>query len=349
MYKPLLFTIAAFGLMTASLGAQQFQQRARIMGGGNNMSGKCTVEVVVDGAAEVEVRGDNGILRNLSGQPPQWRRFECTGVMPPNPADFRFRGVDGRGRVQLMRDPRNGGVAVVRIEDQQGGAEAYTFDLMWGGGGGGYPGGGYPAPEGRVYSAPEGRVYPAPEGRVYNERDREQRRGRWTTEQAIQGCRDAVTRQVADRFRTNDVYFRDMRIDDNPGRNDWVIGRVDVRRNGSEDRYRFSCSVNFDNGVIRSAEIQPIQGYRERGFEGGAFASDRAMANCRRAVRDRLRTDGYGQVDFRSINVDNRPGRNDWIVGTVRADRYNRSDYLNFSCSVDLNDGDLRSVDVTRR
>jgi hypothetical protein len=327
MYRPLLFTIAAFGVMTAPLSAQQFRQRARIMGGGNNVTGKCTVEVVVDGAAEVEIRGDNGMLRNLSGQPPQWRRFECTGVMPPNPADFRFRGVDGRGRVQLMRDPRQGGTAVVRIEDPEGGAEGYTFDLIWGGGGG------YPVP-----GVPSGRVGVEPRGG-----------GRWTTEQAIQGCREAVARQISDRYRTNDVSFRDVRIDDNPGRNDWVIGRVDVRRYGREDRYRFSCSVNFNNGVIRSAEVQPVEGYRDRSYEGGAFSSDRAMENCRRGVRDRLRNEGYGPVEFRSINVDDRPGRNDWIVGSVKADRYNRADYLNFSCSVDLRDGDLRSVDVSRR
>ena len=334
MYRPLLFAIAAFGVMTAPLGAQQLQQRARITGGGNNVSGKCTVEVVVDGAAEVEIRGENGVLRNLSGQPPQWRRFECTGVMPPNPGDFRFRGVDGRGRVELVRDPRNGGVAVVRIEDREGGAEGYTFDIFWGQGGG-YPEsrGGYPG------------AYPEARGGYPGGGPAR----RWTTEQAIEGCRDAVTRQVADRFRTNSVNFRDVRMDDNPGRNDWVIGRVDVRRMGREERYRFSCSVNFNNGVIRSAEVQPIEGYRERGYEGGAYSSDRAMANCRRAVRDRLRGEGYGDAEFRSINVDDRPGRNDWIVGTVRADGRYRAEYLNFSCSVNLNNGDIRSVDVTRR
>jgi len=85
----------------------------------------------VDGAAEVEVRGDTAYLRNLAGQPAQWRRFECNGPLPPNPVDFRFAGVDGRGRQQLVRDPRNGGAAVVRIEDPQGGSEGYTFDLFW--------------------------------------------------------------------------------------------------------------------------------------------------------------------------------------------------------------------------
>ena len=52
--------------------------------------------------------------------------------MPRNFADFRFQGVDGRGRQALLHDPRtNNGVAVVRIEDPQGGREGYTFDVEW--------------------------------------------------------------------------------------------------------------------------------------------------------------------------------------------------------------------------
>jgi hypothetical protein len=57
--------------------------------------------------------------------------------LPRNPGDFRFRGVDGRGRVELVRDPSSsGGTAVVRIEDSKGGREGYTFDLEWRGGSG---------------------------------------------------------------------------------------------------------------------------------------------------------------------------------------------------------------------
>jgi hypothetical protein len=110
---------------------QTFQRRATMKGGGNPDSGQCTVEVVVDGAAQVEIRGDNAVLRNLAGQPPQWRRFECTSVLPPNPRDFRFEGVDGRGRQQLTADPRNGGVATVRIDDPDNGSEGYTFRILW--------------------------------------------------------------------------------------------------------------------------------------------------------------------------------------------------------------------------
>jgi hypothetical protein len=52
--------------------------------------------------------------------------------------------VDGRGNQVLLRDPgSNRGVAVVRIEDRDGGREGYTFDIEWrGAGGGGFGGGG---------------------------------------------------------------------------------------------------------------------------------------------------------------------------------------------------------------
>jgi hypothetical protein len=123
-----LIVAAAF---ITPLCAQNFQRTATMRGGGNGRDGKCTIEVVVDGAADVEIRGNNAVLHNLSGQPAEWRRFECNAVMPTNPANFRFQGIDGRGRQSLMRDPRNGGSAVVRIEDPQGGREGYTFDIMW--------------------------------------------------------------------------------------------------------------------------------------------------------------------------------------------------------------------------
>ncbi len=122
--------------------------RATIRGGGGDR-GKCTAEVEVDGVAEVGIRGDSGQIRTVSGQPATWRRLECTGPLPANPAEFRFQGVDGRGRQELVGDPRtNRGLAVVRIEDPQGGREGYTFDIEWrggsvwpGSGGSSWPGG----------------------------------------------------------------------------------------------------------------------------------------------------------------------------------------------------------------
>lgn len=139
-----LVGIAVFWSIAGCMEAQTYSRRATATGNIGADRGKCTIEVVVDGAAEIAVRGDTATLRNLAGQPPQWRRFECNGPLPANPVDFRFAGVDGRGRQQLVQDPRSSGVAVVRIEDPQSGSEGYTFDLLWSNG---YSGGNrnYPA------------------------------------------------------------------------------------------------------------------------------------------------------------------------------------------------------------
>ncbi len=118
-------------LSTTIFGQQVASYRAQIRGGGGDR-GKCTIEVQVDGVAEIEIQGDQGRMRTLSGNPSVWRRMECSEPLPPNPADFRFSGVDGRGRQTLLRDPgSNRGTAVVRIEDPQGGSEGYTFDIEW--------------------------------------------------------------------------------------------------------------------------------------------------------------------------------------------------------------------------
>jgi hypothetical protein len=138
MHARHLLTIAGAAALAGSLSAQALERRATIRGGGGDR-GKCTIEVVVDQSAEVEIRGDRALLRNLAGRQPEWRRFECTSVMPPNPADFRFQGIDGRGRQTLVRDPRGGSPAVIRIDDPNNGSEGYTFDIMWANGGYGPP------------------------------------------------------------------------------------------------------------------------------------------------------------------------------------------------------------------
>jgi hypothetical protein len=316
--KRLLIFLTAIAALAPSAGAQQYQRRATFLSGGDRDRGKCTIEVVVDGAAEIDIRGDQGVIRNLAGQPATWRRFECTGPLPANPVGFRFAGVDGRGRQQLMREPRNGGPAVIRIEDPQGGSEGYTFDLFWNAG---YDRNPPPPP-------------PPPMSR------------RFTVEQAVATCQDAVRQEA--RFRGRRVEFRETRIDDNPGRNDWVIGVVDTVRgyNSPEEHMRFACSVNFDTGQVRSVDLQPMGGYG-RGPE--RVATSVVLDNCQEAVRGRMQRDGYGRLEFPSVRIDDQPGRNDWVVGTVRAERGRRSDLFNFSCSVDLREGTVRSVDVTLR
>jgi hypothetical protein len=277
MKRSYLNLFAAGGLLGCALVAQipqrqansaqgQFptsQRQATIVGGGGGDYGKCTIEVVVDDVAQVEIRGQVGTLRTMSGQPAQWRRFECSSVMPTNASDFRFSGVDGRGRQTLIGDPRNGGGAVVQIEDRDGGSEGYTFDLTWGRGQ--VSQGGVPPQRGGVIgyegnNSDRGRAY-GDNGPGYrpNYRDsdyyRRYRHG-FGTEEAIRLCQQTILSQATKRFRTNDIHIQRTTIDDGPGRQDWVIGTLDAhRRNGGENRMGFSCSVDFDRGTIRSATL----------------------------------------------------------------------------------------------
>ncbi len=252
MYVRYFWVTAAWVAVSAVAGAQTFERRAVFTGGGKPGEGKCTVEVVVDAVAEVEIRGDRAVLRTLGGRPAEWRRFQCSAALPPNPADFRFQGVDGRGSQRLVQDARRGGAAVVRIEDPDNGSEGYTFDLIWRGAGYGWPGDRGPDPG-----------ISDRERRFDDDRDREfgrepGYRGRFSVDEAVRVCQDAVSDRAYDRLRGARIEFRRTTIDDNPGRNDWVIGTFEARRgNGRSDLYRFSCSVNFDSGRVRSADFEP--------------------------------------------------------------------------------------------
>ena len=106
---------------------------ARISGGGGG--GKCTFEVRVDGVANVQIRGNQGYIQNKTGMPAQWVRLQCNQPLPRNPYNFRFAGVDGRGKQYLLKSPNgNHGVAIIRIEDNRPGMEGYTGDIFWDGG-----------------------------------------------------------------------------------------------------------------------------------------------------------------------------------------------------------------------
>jgi hypothetical protein len=270
MNKTVILSGTSMLLAALSFG-QSPQRQATIRGGGNQQEGKCTIEVVVDGAAEVQVQGATATLRTTQGQPAQWRRFECSSAMPSNPVNFHFAGVDGRGRQQLIRDPRNGGVAVVQIEDRDNGSEGYTFDLTWSAANQGVfqqPGNQRPSGDQRQYNDKRDSGYQRQGGyRDYaddryrqNYRDSEyyRRYGHgFAQEDAIQGCRDEVLRQSSRRFGGSEVHLRRTEIDDQPGRNDWVLGSLDVHRGPRGEQYNFACSVDFESGRVRSAQIDP--------------------------------------------------------------------------------------------
>jgi hypothetical protein len=205
---------------------------ATITGGGGD--GNCTITVEVDGSAEVEVSGNNGLLTTLSGRPARWRRFQCNEPPPRNPVDFRFAKVAGRGSVRLLEDPRrNGGRAVFQIDDSKGGQASYTVNLQWRrfGGGGWSPGPPGPAP------AP----WPGPPGG-------------FPIARAVRACQDAVTDRLSQDGYT-DVGFERTIPNHNPGPNDSIVGTASGTRGIRKTWFRFSCSVDFRSGRIRSVDV----------------------------------------------------------------------------------------------
>lgn len=311
-----LLTVITAATLAAPASAQM-QRRATITGGGSADSGRCVAEVLVDGAAEVQIRGDMATLRDLSGRPPQWRRFECTSPMPAN-ANVRFNA-NGRGGAALVTEPVNGGPAVVRIQDPEGGANVYQFELTWNNGGR-FDGnqsyqGGYPPARDR----------------------RDGDRGEWQPRrigpgQAFDVCREAIRHQAADRYRTGDINFR--RIDKDTD-SDRIVGMVEVRHDGVEDHLRFSCSVDLNDGRVRTAQIEgPATGSASRDI------ATREMDMCRGAVSERV---GSDRVEFGRMNINSTNG-DDLVTGEARV----RGRSIGFTCAVSPYSGNVRNVDIRR-
>jgi hypothetical protein len=216
-------------LMPASQ-ANPGSRRATITGGGGN--GRCTIEVTVDGSAEIEVSADMGLLTTISGQPAAWRRFQCNAPLPAKPVDFRFVSTNGnRGSVRLLQDPRStGGRAVISINDSKGGRGNYTFDLQWRAG---WTPGPSPSPPGH---------WPAPGGSLMT--------------RTIRICQDSVTDRL-NRDGYEYIHFERTVPLDNPGRNDWITGNVSGNQGYGTTWFSFSCSVDFNSGRVRSVDVRP--------------------------------------------------------------------------------------------
>ena len=312
-------TLAAAAALVAPVCAQTAERRATFTGGSGDDTGKCTIEVYVDGSADVEIRGDRGYLRTRSGQPAQWRRFECSGPMPGNPAEFRFAGIDGRGRQELIQEPGIGrGAAVVTIQDPSGGAEGYTFDLVWRG----------------------GSLNPSATGQRWGGMNR-----RGSPDAAVRACQNAVRERARRQYGLRDIDFGDFNTGGNLGRGGTIAGFFVARRGDYRDTYDFSCAVDQADGRVRQVDIS----------QGGAATADRyargydATPACQDAAEQKIRRDGYQGVQYGWLNAGNRPS--DRIAWTARAQRGNdgRAYDFDIGCTVNLDNGSIKSIQVKRR
>jgi len=235
--KFIFLSTAILGVLMPVAQANPVSRRATLTGGGGN--GRCTIEVSVDDSAEVEVSGDMGLLTTISGQPAEWRRFQCNAPLPPKPVDFRFVRIGGRGAIRLIQDPRStGGRAVIHIDDPQRSRGVYTFDLQWRGPGGGGWTPGPPPPQPGHWPSPGSGAGP----------------GGFPTARAIRLCQDSVTTRL-NRDGYHYVNFDRTSPVDNPGRHDWIKGTASGKRGFGTTWFSFSCSVDFGSGRVRSVDV----------------------------------------------------------------------------------------------
>jgi hypothetical protein len=352
MKRLLRWAVLPTAIMVAAQAQVADQIRRANLSGSGGTSGKCTIEVRVDGSAEVDVYGDSGRLRTLAGQPASWTRMECSDALPAAMSDFRFRGIDGRGSVKLAQDPRNNnGVAVVRIEDTKGGAEGYTFSIEWSGASAAAPTGGFQNNQYDLTPNAPGRRGALRSGRGGSGG------GTFSTERAIDLCRNEVRTKGERDYGLRNIDITAAGVDTNAGRRDWVAGTF-TDRSGSrrrENAYRFNCSVDYNSGQIRTVEIvradgSPVQGVStpySTSVPQGQSGNAQILRVCQDAVVARTARDGYQNVSFSSTAVDNR--RADWVSGTFTASRGPVTDSFDFGCSMDFGSARVRNVEVKRR
>ncbi len=87
----------------------------------------------VDGTSFIRIRGRQVQSQSQSGLPVQNQQFDFTDPLPSVPIQLVLAEVEGRGRVNLIQQPRpeNNYTAVVRIDDTKGGKSPYGFVLRW--------------------------------------------------------------------------------------------------------------------------------------------------------------------------------------------------------------------------
>lgn len=253
MKYAILVSAAALGAVPLAAQTESFTAKVR----GQGDSGKCTIEVIVDGVAEVYVRGTEGTLRTLSGAPAKWVRFDCNAPFPPDMREFRWKGIDGRGRQELRRDPRdNRGTAVVYIADNKAGAEGYTFDLEWKDG---YlSGGGRPRPGGGSGSSWSGSGSGGNNSGGFFGGGNQSGGGFFggnDLSNATRSCQEAISSKLqSDGYR--DFNYGNTSMSNLAGKRDWMVGEVRARGRYSTDTFDFACRLDANRSRVLETDLR---------------------------------------------------------------------------------------------
>jgi hypothetical protein len=223
--KRIVFLIAA---MTPLMADTQFRVERMTRNDVPLGKGQCDIRLQVDKDAEVSVRGNVVYIRSSGGREVRDDGSECNEPLPgPSLQGFAFEVLDSRGEIILQSPPsnRNGYSAVVRIRDDAGGPGRYHFRLSWRTNG-------------------------------YSERPGPPGRNPFGANEAIQVCQEAVVSRIVDQYRHSDVEIRNIRLDDRPGRRDFVLGEAHARRGFQYTGFTFVCSVDFQSGQVRNVDLR---------------------------------------------------------------------------------------------
>lgn len=168
-------------------------------------------------------------------------------------------------------------------------------------------------------------------------------------DRAVRVCQDNIRNRAMNQFGTDEIRFDQI----NTNRSGWINGMVRVGEGQGAQEHRFSCSVNFDNGYVRSARIEnePVayanrENREQRYGEAGRDRVAAGVDGCRAVVADRIRDQGYRDIRINSLNADPDGDR---ISGFARADGMDHPESFSFSCMLDPDTGAVRSTNVTRR
>lgn len=160
-------------------------------------------------------------------------------------------------------------------------------------------------------------------------------------------CNDPLpARNVANfNYEVRDSRGEIVLLSEPSGRNGAVVRIRDSK--GGEGRYHFR--LTWDMTGSRGG----MGGGRFDDFvrrPGNSFGASQAINICREAVQNKIISDyRFNRVDIRTARADDRPGRNDYIIGEAIARRGGTAEDFSFVCSVDFNSGRVRSVNVNRR
>ena len=250
VWKPMLLGCALWSLALVAtrpaLADVDFQVKKMTRGDVPLGKGQCDIRLRIDGEAEVSLRGDRVHIRTISGRDGRDDGSECNEPMPARSlTGFNFEVLDRRNEMALLSEPERltGFSAVVRIRDSEGGEGRYHFRLSWQMDGGG-PG---PGP------GPGGGYGPGERGRGPDDRGPA---ARFPVARAMDVCRDAVRDRIARDYRYNTVDIQNVRADDRPGRNDWIIGDATGRSGRNIELFIFSCQVDFSTGRVRGVDVR---------------------------------------------------------------------------------------------